>query len=56
MERLSLLLLLTRGKDEISGGEVLDKAGKFCWEDPYPVRLQTWASVLQLLSNLHSLS
>lgn len=45
MEILSLLLLLTRGKDEISGGQVLDKAGKFCcWEDPYPGRLQTLGS------------
>lgn len=26
--RLSLVLLLTRGKEEISGGQVLDKAGE----------------------------
>lgn len=45
MERLSLLLLLTRGKDEISGGQVPGKAGKFCcWDNPFPCRLQTMGS------------
>lgn len=54
---------LTRGRDEISGGQILDKAGKLFFRAVTgaerirkPGGVGLWAAALQCLPNLHHLS